>query len=36
MVVLERYQTVGLVLIIGLMLYVTWNDVGRLITDALP
>lgn len=36
MVTLERYQTVGLVLIIGLMLYVTWNDVGRLITDALP
>lgn len=36
MVVLERYQTVGLVLIIGLMLYVTWNDVGRLITDMLP
>ncbi len=36
MVVLERYQTVGLVLIIGLMLFVTWNDVGRLITDMLP
>jgi regulator of sigma E protease len=36
MVVLERYQTIGLVLIIGLMLFVTWNDVGRLITDALP
>jgi len=36
MVVLERYQTVGLVLVIGLMLYVTWNDVGRLITDMLP
>lgn len=36
MVVLERYQTIGLVLIIGLMLFVTWNDVGRLITDMLP
>lgn len=36
MVVLERYQTVGLVMIIGLMLFVTWNDVGRLITDLLP
>lgn len=35
-VALERYQTVGLVLVLGLMLYVTWNDVGRLITDALP
>lgn len=36
MVVLERYQTAGLFLIIGLMLYVTWNDVGRLISDLLP
>ena len=32
----ERYQQVGLFLIIGLMLFVTWNDVGRLFQDMVP
>jgi len=33
---LERYQTAGLVLVVMLMLFVTWNDVGRLIGDLRP
>lgn len=32
-VFLERFQQVGLVMIIALMLFVTWNDIGRLIGD---
>ncbi len=32
----ERFQQVGLLLIIALMLFVTWNDIGRLITDITP
>ena len=35
-VFLERFQQVGLVFIICLMLFVTWNDVGRWITDRTP
>ena len=32
----ERFQTVGVIMIIGLMLFVTFNDVGRMIRDMLP
>jgi len=32
----ERYQMVGFVLIVALMLFVTWNDVGRMITGLRP
>jgi regulator of sigma E protease len=32
----ERIQKVGLVLIIGLMLYVTYNDILRWITNIIP
>jgi regulator of sigma E protease len=35
-VFLERFQMAGLFLIIMLMLFVTWNDVGRVITDLKP
>lgn len=35
-VVLERIQFAGLIMIVGLMLFVTWNDVGRLISDLRP
>jgi len=33
---LERFQMLGLFLIIGLMLFVTWNDIGRWISDLRP
>lgn len=33
---LERFQMVGLLLIIGLMLFVTWNDIGRWIETLRP
>ena len=33
---LERYQMAGLFLIVALMLFVTWNDVGRLIENLRP
>lgn len=33
---LERFQQAGLFLIIALMLFVTWNDVGRWIHDLTP
>jgi len=33
---LERYQTAGLLLVVMLMIFVTWNDVGRLIGDLRP
>ena len=36
MAFLERYQMAGLILVVGLMLFVTWNDVGRLIGDLRP
>lgn len=32
----ERYQQVGLFLVIGLMLFVTWNDVGRIFEELIP
>jgi len=32
----ERFQQVGLLFIISLMLYVTWNDIGRWITNLTP
>ncbi len=32
----ERYQTVGLLFIVSLMLFVTWQDIGRLISNSLP
>jgi len=35
-VFLEKFQMAGLVFIIGLMLFVTWNDVGRAVRDMLP
>lgn len=35
-IILEKFQMVGLVFIIGLMLFVTWNDVGRAVRDMLP
>lgn len=35
-VFLERYQMAGLFLIVALMLFVTWNDVGRLIDNLRP
>lgn len=31
----ERYQQVGIVMIIGLMLFVTWNDVTRMFSNML-
>lgn len=33
---LERFQQVGLLLILSLMLFVTWNDIGRWIQDIRP
>lgn len=33
---LERYQMAGLILVVSLMLFVTWNDVGRLIGNLRP
>lgn len=33
---IERFQTVGLFLVIGLMLFVTWNDIGRWLRDITP
>lgn len=33
---LERYQMAGLFLIVLLMLFVTWNDVGRLVNTLKP
>ena len=35
-VFLEKFQMVGLFFIIGLMLFVTWNDVGRAVRSVLP
>ena len=35
-VFLERYQMAGLFLVVALMLFVTWNDVGRLIDNLRP
>mgnify|MGYP006280672013 CR=1 FL=1 len=32
----ERFQQAGLLLIIALMLFVTWNDIGRIINDLTP
>jgi regulator of sigma E protease len=32
----ERFQSVGLFLIIGLMVFVTWNDISRWITNLTP
>jgi regulator of sigma E protease len=32
----ERFQFVGLVLIIGLMLFVTWNDISRFVERMVP
>ena len=32
----ERFQSVGLMMIVGLMIFVTWNDVARLITSIKP
>ena len=32
----ERFQQAGLLLIIALMLFVTWNDIGRVISDLTP
>ncbi len=34
--ILERIQQAGLVLIIGLLLYVTFNDVSRWVTNLVP
>jgi regulator of sigma E protease len=36
MKVLERIQQVGVLLIVGLLLYVTFNDVSRIITNLAP
>ncbi len=33
---LEKFQMAGLVLIVGLMLFVTFNDVGRLLDNFIP
>ncbi len=35
-VFLEKFKMVGLFFIIGLMLFVTWNDVGRVVRSVLP
>ena len=35
-IVLERFQQVGLVLIIGLMLFVTFNDISRVVANLVP
>lgn len=32
----ERYQQVGFIFVMGLMLFVTWNDIVRLVERALP
>jgi regulator of sigma E protease len=32
----ERYQQVGLIIIIGLLLFVTWNDIGRMFGNVIP
>ena len=32
----ERFQQVGVLMIIGLMIFVTFNDVGRMIKNMLP
>lgn len=32
----ERFQSVGLVLVVGLMLFVTWNDIGRWLSNLTP
>ena len=32
----ERLQAAGIILIIGLMLFVTWNDIGRFISNITP
>ena len=32
----EQIQTAGIVLILGLMLYVTWNDLDRDRSDLYP
>lgn len=32
----ERFQTVGLLLVVSLMLFVTWNDIGRLLESITP
>lgn len=36
MKILELYQQVGLVMIIALMLFVTWNDIVRTVQNMLP
>jgi regulator of sigma E protease len=33
---IERFQTAGLLLVVSLMLFVTWNDIGRWIKDITP
>jgi membrane-associated protease RseP (regulator of RpoE activity) len=33
---LERIQQAGVVLIIGLLLYVTFNDISRVLTNLVP
>ncbi len=33
---LERFQLAGLLLIVSLMLFVTWNDLGRLVEQLQP
>ena len=35
-VFLERFQQVGLLLILSLMIFVTWNDLGRFLQDLRP
>ena len=32
----ERYQQAGLIFIVAMMLFVTWNDIGRLVQRVLP
>jgi regulator of sigma E protease len=32
----ERLQQAGVALLLALMLYVTWNDVGRILSDMIP
>jgi len=36
MVFQERLQQAGVALLLALMLYVTWNDVGRILSDMIP
>ena len=32
----ERFQQAGVLFIIGLMLFVTWNDIGRWLSGLKP